>query len=151
MDFQTLRLQESPETIPTGEMPRHILMTCERYLTDKVYIRLYRSSSSSTKCISLFRFFLYFQGRTWNSRESDWSLHDIQLHQQGSASILGLLQQFFFFWFCAVSLINLVSRKPAVEPQSLYVHRTFAYWACKLRLRNTLSAMVGMELLINFD
>jgi DNA replication licensing factor MCM5 len=29
-------LQEAPELIPTGEMPRTFLLTCDRYLTDKV-------------------------------------------------------------------------------------------------------------------
>lgn len=29
-DTQSLKLQESPETIPTGEMPRHILLLCDR-------------------------------------------------------------------------------------------------------------------------
>ena len=28
-------MQEAPELIPTGEMPRNILLTCDRYLTDK--------------------------------------------------------------------------------------------------------------------
>ncbi|EGC36895.1 MCM family protein [Dictyostelium purpureum] len=33
---QILKLQESPETIPTGEMPRHILLSLDRHLADKV-------------------------------------------------------------------------------------------------------------------
>lgn len=36
MDHQTLKLQEAPELIPTGEMPRTFIMTCDRELTDKV-------------------------------------------------------------------------------------------------------------------
>jgi DNA replication licensing factor MCM5 len=36
VDCQTLKLQESPETIPTGEMPRHVILSCERYLVDRV-------------------------------------------------------------------------------------------------------------------
>ena len=36
LDQQTLKLQEAPELIPTGEMPRTFLLTCDRYLTDKV-------------------------------------------------------------------------------------------------------------------
>jgi len=31
-----LKLQEAPELIPTGEMPRTILLTVDRALTDKV-------------------------------------------------------------------------------------------------------------------
>lgn len=36
MDNQTLKLQELPESVPTGEMPRSITLSCDRYLTDKV-------------------------------------------------------------------------------------------------------------------
>jgi len=34
-DHQTIKLQEAPEMIPTGEMPRTVLLTTDRYLTDK--------------------------------------------------------------------------------------------------------------------
>jgi len=36
IDQQTLKLQESPEVVPTGEMPRNIMLTVDRYLVDKV-------------------------------------------------------------------------------------------------------------------
>ncbi|XP_041098126.1 DNA replication licensing factor MCM5 [Polyodon spathula] len=36
VDFQTLKLQESPESVPHGEMPRHIQLYCDRYLCDRV-------------------------------------------------------------------------------------------------------------------
>lgn len=36
IDSQTLKLQELPEAVPTGEMPRSLSLACERYLTDKV-------------------------------------------------------------------------------------------------------------------
>lgn len=36
VDQQSLKLQEAPELIPTGEMPRTFLLSCDRYLTDKV-------------------------------------------------------------------------------------------------------------------
>jgi len=36
IDQQTLKLQESPEVVPTGEMPRNILISADRYLVDKV-------------------------------------------------------------------------------------------------------------------
>jgi hypothetical protein len=32
IDQQTLKLQEAPEAVPTGEMPRHILLTVDRAL-----------------------------------------------------------------------------------------------------------------------
>ena len=36
IDQQTLKLQESPEVVPTGEMPRNVLLTIDRYLVDRV-------------------------------------------------------------------------------------------------------------------
>ncbi len=36
IDQQTLKLQESPEVVPTGEMPRNIMVTIDRYLVDQV-------------------------------------------------------------------------------------------------------------------
>lgn len=36
IDQQKLKLQESPEVVPTGEMPRNILAVVERYLIDRV-------------------------------------------------------------------------------------------------------------------
>ncbi|RWS16481.1 DNA replication licensing factor mcm5-A-like protein [Dinothrombium tinctorium] len=35
-DFQILKLQEAPEAVPQGEMPRHLLLYCDRYLCEKV-------------------------------------------------------------------------------------------------------------------
>lgn len=36
IDAQVLKLQELPEAVPTGEMPRSISLTCDRYLADTV-------------------------------------------------------------------------------------------------------------------
>ncbi|KAJ8330738.1 minichromosome maintenance protein 5 [Batrachochytrium dendrobatidis] len=36
VDQQTLKLQESPSMVPVGELPRHLLMTVDRYLTGMV-------------------------------------------------------------------------------------------------------------------
>ena len=33
---QTLKLQEAPEDVPTGEMPRHIVCVVERSLVDRI-------------------------------------------------------------------------------------------------------------------
>ena len=33
IDQQTLKLQESPEDVPTGEMPRNIMLSVDRYDT----------------------------------------------------------------------------------------------------------------------
>ena len=36
VDYQILKLQESPDAVPTGEMPRHMQAFCDRYLTERV-------------------------------------------------------------------------------------------------------------------
>lgn len=36
IDFQLLKLQEAPEAVPHGEMPRHLQLYCDRYLCEKV-------------------------------------------------------------------------------------------------------------------
>lgn len=36
IDQQFMKLQEIPENVPVGEMPRNITMTCDRYLTNRV-------------------------------------------------------------------------------------------------------------------
>ena len=36
VDFQLLKLQEVPESVPHGELPRHLQLYCDRYLCDKV-------------------------------------------------------------------------------------------------------------------
>ncbi|XP_066594650.1 DNA replication licensing factor Mcm5 [Prorops nasuta] len=36
VDFQVLKLQELPDSIPQGEMPRHLQLYCDRYLCDRV-------------------------------------------------------------------------------------------------------------------
>lgn len=36
IDQQTLKMQESPDVVPTGEMPRNIMLSVDRYLVDRV-------------------------------------------------------------------------------------------------------------------
>ncbi|CAN3352663.1 minichromosome maintenance protein 5 [Diutina catenulata] len=36
VDQQVLKLQESPDMVPVGEMPRHILLQADRYMTNQV-------------------------------------------------------------------------------------------------------------------
>merc|ERR1719420_2519729 len=36
VDFQILKLQESPDSVPHGEMPRHLQLFADRFLTDRV-------------------------------------------------------------------------------------------------------------------
>ena len=31
-----LKLQEAPDSVPNGELPRHLQIYCDRYLTEKV-------------------------------------------------------------------------------------------------------------------
>ena len=31
VDFQVLKLQELPDSVPKGEMPRHLQLYCDRY------------------------------------------------------------------------------------------------------------------------
>ena len=35
-DFQILKLQEAPDSVPHGEMPRHMKLFVDRFLVDKV-------------------------------------------------------------------------------------------------------------------
>ncbi|XP_033627243.1 DNA replication licensing factor mcm5-like [Asterias rubens] len=36
VDYQTLKLQECPEDVPNGELPRHMQIYCDRYLCERV-------------------------------------------------------------------------------------------------------------------
>lgn len=36
VDFQILKLQELPDAVPQGEMPRHLQLFCDRYLCERV-------------------------------------------------------------------------------------------------------------------
>jgi DNA replication licensing factor MCM5 len=36
VDQQTLKLQEAPDMVPVGELPRHMLLSVGRHLTEKV-------------------------------------------------------------------------------------------------------------------
>jgi len=36
IDYQLLKLQEAPEAVPNGELPRHVQLYCDRYLCDRV-------------------------------------------------------------------------------------------------------------------
>uniref|UniRef100_A0A2R5LIX8 DNA replication licensing factor MCM5 n=1 Tax=Ornithodoros turicata TaxID=34597 RepID=A0A2R5LIX8_9ACAR len=36
VDFQVLKMQEVPEEVPYGEMPRHLQLYCDRYLCERV-------------------------------------------------------------------------------------------------------------------
>lgn len=37
INFQFLKLQELPEGIPQGEIPRHLTLYCDRYLCERVF------------------------------------------------------------------------------------------------------------------
>ncbi|KAL7753886.1 minichromosome maintenance protein 5 [Sorochytrium milnesiophthora] len=36
VDQQTIKLQEAPDVVPVGELPRHMVMSADRYLTNRV-------------------------------------------------------------------------------------------------------------------
>lgn len=36
MDLQTLKLQENPEDVPTGELPRNVLLSVDRHLVHTI-------------------------------------------------------------------------------------------------------------------
>merc|ERR1711893_442339 len=36
VDFQNLKLQEAPDSVPHGEMPRHLQLFADRFLVDRV-------------------------------------------------------------------------------------------------------------------
>jgi DNA replication licensing factor MCM5 len=36
VDQQILKLQESPDDVPVGELPRHVLLSADRELTNRV-------------------------------------------------------------------------------------------------------------------
>jgi len=36
VDQQILKLQEAPDQVPVGELPRHVLISADRYLTNRV-------------------------------------------------------------------------------------------------------------------
>lgn len=36
VDQQTIKLQEAPDMVPVGELPRHMMLQAERYLSGKV-------------------------------------------------------------------------------------------------------------------
>ncbi len=36
VDYQVLKLQESPDSVPQGEMPRHMQLYCDRYMVEQV-------------------------------------------------------------------------------------------------------------------
>ncbi|CAJ0581805.1 unnamed protein product, partial [Mesorhabditis spiculigera] len=62
VDFQTLKLQENPEDVPHGEMPRHLPLYVDRYLTDQVY------PGCRVTIVGVFSIRKAFQGR--NSEKS---------------------------------------------------------------------------------
>eukprot|EP00697_Spironema_sp_BW2_P010940 gnl/Spiro4/26476_TR13173_c0_g1_i1.p1 gnl/Spiro4/26476_TR13173_c0_g1~~gnl/Spiro4/26476_TR13173_c0_g1_i1.p1 ORF type:complete len:722 (+),score=223.53 gnl/Spiro4/26476_TR13173_c0_g1_i1:64-2229(+) len=51
VDQQTLKLQELPENVPTGEMPRSVLLAAERYLVNKVV------PGTRMQCIGIYSIF----------------------------------------------------------------------------------------------
>ena len=66
IDFQILKLQESPDSVPHGEMPRHMKLFVDRFLVDKVVpgnrvtvLGIYSIMKSSAQQGKCFRVKLY--------------------------------------------------------------------------------------------
>ena len=51
MNHQTMKIQESPEAVATGEIPRTYIMSCDRYLVDKA------SPGNRVKIVGIFNVF----------------------------------------------------------------------------------------------
>jgi len=71
IDYQLLKMQEAPEAVPNGELPRHVQLYCDRYLCDRVVpgnrvtvVGIYsiKKSFATTRVSFLltFSFFAYF-------------------------------------------------------------------------------------------
>ncbi len=89
--WQVLKLQENPEDVPTGEMPRHVIMSVDRHLTNKVApARNFTPGHDGKKNITIITIIIIiiilsassrcvFSGRSWRARDGDWDLrHDQQ-------------------------------------------------------------------------
>ena len=75
VDFQVLKLQEAPESVPNGELPRHLQLYCDRYLCERVVpgnrvtvvgIYAIRKGSSAPAKVSNFNnviLFFYLRGQ----------------------------------------------------------------------------------------
>jgi len=68
VDQQTLKLQEAPDMVPVGELPRHMLLSADRYLTGKVVpgsrvvaTGIYSTFQSAKNVSNMFYSFSYFQ------------------------------------------------------------------------------------------
>lgn len=64
IDSQSIKLQEAPDMVPVGELPRHMILQAERYLTGQVVpgsrmiaTGIYSTYAPSGKNVSCLRFF----------------------------------------------------------------------------------------------
>lgn len=66
VDEQVVKLQEAPDSVPVGELPRHIKLCMERYLTGKVVpgsrivatgiYSTYQSGGKGVSTVSIYHF-----------------------------------------------------------------------------------------------
>jgi DNA replication licensing factor MCM5 len=68
VDSQTLKLQETPENVPNGEIPRHLQLYMDRYLCDKIVpgnrvtvTGIYSIKKGGATKVSCFSFSILFQ------------------------------------------------------------------------------------------
>ena len=91
LDVQKLKLQETPEDIPTGEMPRHIWLFTERKLVNKV------KPGSRVKIVGIYKIFDGKVGGIKNDR------YDVSVRYDQIVIFF-----FFFFYICGVVAVCFV-------------------------------------------
>lgn len=64
MDTQTLKLQEAPEDLPTGEIPRTFLLQTERALIDQM------QPGQRVKLLGVLKAFSKISSNSWNTKTS---------------------------------------------------------------------------------
>ncbi len=81
MDQQRLKLQEAPELIPTGEMPRSLVLIVDRELTDKV------TPGNRVKVVAILGIHSSAQGGAGNERVNQSYLRVIGLQSEANRDV----------------------------------------------------------------
>lgn len=119
VDQQRLKLQENPEEVPTGEMPRSLTLACDRYLVDSV--------KPGTR-ICVIGIYTTYEAKQANKREQAGItetgvrvpyLHVLGIEQENEAS------EFLLGKFAPEDIIEMqrISRMPGLYEQ---IHKSIA-------------------------
>lgn len=100
VDQQSIKLQEAPDMVPVGELPRHVLLSADRFVP---------FSHFEIVCSTLDSQIFDWESRSGNSCHRHWYLLDLSERQEWSKSSLSLLS--------TISDFDFRCRK---EPPSLY-------------------------------